>query len=724
MREAKEQQQGGGPKKKNDDEVRDKLSSRLYTYFLTTIIPYYNYSVCVVPTNTNIQANKDIVITQFKDILINIKLKDIICVVNRITYYYEIILYRAAYLIYIFNNNIDNINNNINKIHSDIKTYILTSSMYITDVNTYYAAIIAPNGNYIAVYEEEINKLKNSYNDNDTTIAILLAITNASPGIYTNDIYDKVAELQSINNIIKTKINAINTVDIPITEIQKLNILINDIIKSENEYKLYNETYENEYIRHYKDYINDLAKLLTVHDIYIITDIIKDLVAHINTILLSINTYSIIEYVYKIALLSQAYIYLLNNHITIAKSYNDILTINSIIEEIKIIYDKLSIDISNIIIRSSKSMTKADYLISYNYAYNIINYNFNLIFLVIKPYIDRMVLLNIIYNDIDTELKNKIKIITDLIYGTEINILDKLNKKPISKKHTDNKFISLFTKQNDIETNITQLYKNHNELKKIKAENNLVLDIQEDVYPSFDIFFKLANEIQPQRGIGRATREINIAGEAKPLIKKDIANLYSELITIARKLKAEKKIESENPKLINFTTNGPNNLLKVFDIYFRNVNKLGSLIPRTEGEERTINATQRQYYNPNIIIQDMVFISTIASHFKELIKYKNTKIFDIISSVEKDNEIKMYSEIINNKRKNYYNNNDYKIITLVYAGLYNIIKVKHDALMAEKEKARDKYNFIGFYGRNNIYGEVEKLFGVFDLIIEITKSTT
>ena len=120
----------------------------------------------------------------------------------------------------------------------------------------------------------------------------------------------------------------------------------------------------------------------------------------------------------------------------------------------------------------------------------------------------------------------------------------------------------------------------------------------------------------------------------------------------------------------------------------------------------------------------MVFISTIASHFKELVKYKNTKIFDIITSVEKDNEFKMYSEIINNKRKNYYNNNDYKIITLVYAGLYNIIKIKHDAIMAEKEKARDKYNFIGFYGRNNIFGEVEKLFGVFDLVVEITKSTT
>ena len=77
--------------------------------------------------------------------------------------------------------------------------------------------------------------------------------------------------------------------------------------------------------------------------------------------------------------------------------------------------------------------------------------------------------------------------------------------------------------------------------------------------------------------------------------------------------------------------------------------------------------------------------------------------------------------IINKTTKNYYNNSDYKIITIIYACLYNIIINKHQALLDIKGKGNDKYNFLGYYGKKNTFSQVQKLFGMFDLIMEITK---
>lgn len=100
---------------------------------------------------------------------------------------------------------------------------------------------------------------------------------------------------------------------------------------------------------------------------------------------------------------------------------------------------------------------------------------------------------------------------------------------------------------------------------------------------------------------------------------------------------------------------------------------------------------------------------------------KNDNIYKIISNIESDNIYKIHKFM--KKGTNYYNQDDYKIITLIYASIYNIIKMKYDLIFSLKEKnLKDKYKIIGYFDNSNTYNKIEKLFGMFDLVMAITKS--
>jgi hypothetical protein len=100
---------------------------------------------------------------------------------------------------------------------------------------------------------------------------------------------------------------------------------------------------------------------------------------------------------------------------------------------------------------------------------------------------------------------------------------------------------------------------------------------------------------------------------------------------------------------------------------------------------------------------------------------KNEKIYNILNKIEGENTYKIHKFM--KKPNNYYNNDDYKIITIIYACIYNIIQVKYTSIFNIKEKnLQDKYKIMGYFDTSNTYNKMEKLFGMFDLVMAITKS--
>jgi hypothetical protein len=83
------------------------------------------------------------------------------------------------------------------------------------------------------------------------------------------------------------------------------------------------------------------------------------------------------------------------------------------------------------------------------------------------------------------------------------------------------------------------------------------------------------------------------------LEKTNINALYSALLTKA------KTVQNGKPININITDKS---LLNIFDTYFKNVNILGTTIIRNEKVGQGA-ATSGYYYNENIIIQDIIFIT-------------------------------------------------------------------------------------------------------------------
>jgi hypothetical protein len=370
----------------------------------------------------------------------------------------------------------------------------------------------------------------------------------------------------------------------------------------------------------------------------------------------------------------------------------------------------------------------------------LIIYYFNL-------YLIKIIYLYVIAYKIFLLIDNKYKLLL-----INIDILDKSiyeNNKHLRKK--ENVFLKLFNKQNDIEENITKLYTNHEQFKQDKANGKVAILIQKEVFPPMNTLFKKNDMIQNSTEASRRSNRLqNIKlsedeeEEEKEEEKKQLIELEDgeeilmetengeeilmdtddrqerqDLIIINKlydKLIKKAAINSIKPNDIEIN-NKP--LVEIYSKYFRTISNIGSRIITAEVGQGA--DTTGEHYNENIIIQNIIFITAIANHFADLIKYKETKIFEIINTIEKDNTYKIHS-FINPKIKNhYYNNDDFKIITLVYACLYNIIKIKNDAILKEKRKGRDKYNFVGYYNKKHKYFELEKLFSMFDLVCEITK---
>jgi hypothetical protein len=352
---------------------------------------------------------------------------------------------------------------------------------------------------------------------------------------------------------------------------------------------------------------------------------------------------------------------------------------------------------------------------------------------------------------------NNIQNNNNLLSQNITEISKHINNSKFIKK--ENIFLTLYNKQNDIQENINKLYENHAEFKANKEQGKIAILIQDEVYPRNvkTLFVRKDNKkpgdvqqtrpraapvaaartrrggpIQLNLGESAARKkkrgdeeeddeddsqiEISSApaatgtGESKQLNPSKVNELYNSLVRKAAEIKGK-------PNEIDFTKKA---LADIYKEYFDNIKNVGTKIITAEKGQGAETAITGANYNENIIIQNIIFITIIANHFKEIVEYKGKQIFDIINTIDKDNTYKIHS-FITSEKSNYYNNDDYKIITLVYACLYNIIKIKHEALIREKTAGRDKYNFIGYYNKKNKYDDLEKLFSMFDLVSEITK---
>jgi len=697
---------------KKNDEKKNKLSSRLYSYVLTELLPYYNYKLCIDSANM-----KDEIINFFKEILINTTLTDIICVKNRINYYNELLLYRIIYLNKIIE---ENINIFIDFINNKITPIIFNGFKMIDELIIDYYNI--ENLNATIQYIEQINEgllsIKSNYENTLQTIQTILYITtsvNPISTITSITINTMKQNIDDINNNIKNiqehyfKDSALSLKE----SITNLSHNFNKFITNR-----YSDYYTNIYYYNTNIYKSNTSLDDARKNIHILKESITVLLQNTrfdddNLILILIFTIATFAY----SVMNFTYIYKNEVIADTSKLNKDIIIeIFEIINIIKTYKNKID---------EIKGLNE-DIIDAINVAKSLLDINYNMI-VIFNSYL--LILFNIanINNIILTSLKIEIDKLNLIIYDTDVNINETIQK--INKTYSNNKFLSLFVKQEEIRTNITGLYPNHEEFNEKKRNGYIPILIQSDVYPVNmpSLFLNKTDlkkikepsskkpatsikQIRQSRKMNEEYEDNDELGNQIGLEKTNINALYSALLTKAR------TVQNGKPININITDKS---LLNIFDTYFKNVNMLGTTIIRNEKVGQGA-ATSGYYYNENIIIQDIIFITIIANHFKEIIEYKGKKIFEIINTIEKDNTYKIHSFV--KSKNNYYNSDNYKILTIVYACLYNIIKIKHDALLLEKEKGRDKYNFIGYYGKKNKYGDVEKLFSVFDVIMEITKS--
>lgn len=696
--------QGGVPKTKND-EKKNKLSFRLYSYFITEIITHYNYNLCIIPPNIT-SNEKDNIIKIFKDILINVYLQDIICVKYRITYYNEPLLYRIGYINEIIN---DILSYFLNFITTKINNFIITNGFNaIDEIITNYTNIDALNANirYIQQVKDELLSIITYYEKTIELIEVQTVITqcvnyniNSPLNLTLNIIKQNLIDIMNINKIIKDYDFSNNSLALKDSIIYLANY--EDSFKS-NTYNIY---YNNIYLPNIVNYKSNISREIALKNINILIETISLYLAdtNINEDLIMKLIFTIAQFtlavvnfvhIYKNEIMSG--IIILNNNI-ITEIYNYCSLIEKYINEIDI---------------KIKIFTQQEIIDAINIGYKLINTNNNIIVL-IYSYLFILFNINNINYVYSTSLKPNIDELNRIVYNTTVNN-QKINK-------ITNKYLELYSKQREIEDNINKLYPNNEEFKEKKSKGHIPILIQSEVFPSNlpSLFLKKQDLLDLDKskklktnGPSRPSRFLDLeikSEENKEILldKTNINSLYQALLTKAKK---------EKPINVNITDSS---LSKIFDTYFMNVNILGTKIIKNERAGQGA-ATSAYTYNENIIIQDIIFITIIANHFKEIIEYKGKKIFEIINTIEKDNTYKIHSFI---KSKNsYYNQDNYKILTIVYACLYNIIKIKHDSLITEKAKGRDRYNFIGYYGKNNKYSDVEKLFSMFDVITEITKS--
>ena len=349
------------------------------------------------------------------------------------------------------------------------------------------------------------------------------------------------------------------------------------------------------------------------------------------------------------------------------------------------------------------------------FASNIIERNYNIIIL-IYSYLLMYYSFNNITNIVSIVLLNNIDEIDKAVYNTEIIIEDNIKKIDVKNVNTNNKFMGLYNIKNEIELNIKKLYPNYKDFEEKKKEGYIPILIQSEVFPR-DTKTLFLNKKDLEKEPKETLVKSNLKRKVGEIENKEIELQSSKITTLYKNLYQKAMIYGEL-KPVNIPINDKV-LSDIFTTFFSNTNKMGTevILNQRIGQGA---ATSGRFYNENIIIQNIIFITIVANYFKEIIEYKGKKIFEIINTIEKDNTYKIYSFI--KTKNNYYSKDDYKIITLVYACLYNIIKIKHEALLDEKEKGRDKYDFLGYYKRKNKYNQIEKLFSLFDVIMEITKS--
>jgi hypothetical protein len=703
----------GGARKVKD---RNKLSFRLYAYFLKNILSYYNYNLCYTSNMIAVQSKRDEIISSFNtNILLNFKLLNILCNNKRITPYSEILLFRILYLNKIIKNNINNlllyIKSSIEQIPINLKllNYNFT---YMNNIHDNLSKILVNNDNIITIIDTLISIT--SYSKPITPQTLICKTINDINNTYKSNIniYDLIKQL---NTMYKDTVINFNTNIIRKKELE-------DIFRNNTKYSIYLYMYE----RHITSNSNIDGKISKT----------ESKIKRYKTDLR--NSDVVIEYMFTYAL----YMYF-----NLIKSQSLITTLDNVpinISQIKKLNNNLNIIITKY--EEEIKSIESDYMSKYDNETKeaiemaLLIYYFNL-------YLIKIIYLYVIAYKIFLLIDNKYKLLL-----INIDILDKSiyeNNKHLIKK--ENIFLKLFNKQNDIEENITKLYKDHEQFKQDKANGKVAILIQKDLYPHVNTLFKKKDMMQNvAEASRRSSRLQNIKlsedeeeeeekEEKKQLIEledgeeilmetedgeeilmdTDDRQERQDLIIINKlydKLIRKAAINSIKPNDIEIN-NKP--LVEIYSKYFRTISNIGSRIITAEVGQGA--DTTGEHYNENIIIQNITFITAIANHFADLIKYKETKIFEIINTIEKDNTYKIHS-FINPKIKNhYYNNDDFKIITLVYACLYNIIKIKNDAILKEKRKGRDKYNFVGYYNKKHKYFELEKIFSMFDLVCEITK---
>ena len=725
--------EGGVAKKKapkNDDDKKiNKLTHKLYIYFVSVIIPYYNYKLCVNPITSPL--NKDL-LTSFANILTDCKFRNIACVASRSTYFNEIMLYRAAYLNKIINDDTSNINNYIDRININIKK-TFESLNDITSLNTELIIIIIDSFKlmteifkYLEIAKDNIIKtnvalinitntkpsavsIRNELNDNailiDQTIKqILPYITNIKDSRYTEDL-----ELLNANVIEFTRLYSTNIID--------------------NPYKNYFDKYQNDVLQ--LKTLNNQKEILGL--IEFITKKIKEPYEDND-----INN-SIIKKLYNTVFLSDLYLHDIKYNI----KQGELINIYKKIPYYKeLIIKNRDTIIQKLIIDNPKNDPRVEQIIHFIEYINRINYfliccydNYNFIY----KNVDSI-------NQIKEEISNIIQRIDTIIYNTDVfyeenKILDPKKHNPLKKLNANhpelNKFITLYTKKDKIYNSITSVYKDHEQLQELKRNKQLNFKLEETSnfpaeFTKFSLLSNIDNTLtqQPEKKSARLRRQQpeNVPKELLSgieeeddneeesgdnnvkILKQTINSLYSTIKT---------KITGtiyKNPKELPIKDIKP-----TFDTFFTKISILGTDIKLSENGERVKEALEGAKYNPDIYIQDIVFLSIIAKHFNDIIKMKNEKIYNILNKIEGENTYKIHKFM--KKPNNYYNNDDYKIITIIYACIYNIIQVKYTSIFNIKEKnLQDKYKIMGYFDTSNTYNKMEKLFGMFDLVMAITKS--
>ena len=714
---------GGVAKKKapkNDDDKKiNKLTHRLYIYFVSVIIPHYNYKLCVNPVNpVTSPLNKDL-LTSFSNILTDCKFRNIACVASRSTYFNEIMLYRAAYLNKIIKDETNNINNYIDRININIQktfeslndiTSLKTELIIIIDSFKLMTEILK----YLEIATENIKKTNTS----------LINITNAKPSVVNNELNNNAILInQRINGILPFITNIKNS-----RYTEDLELLKDAVIEFRTLYSRY--ILNNPYKNYFDTYEQDVINLNTLNTQEQILNIIRIITEKINKPYEDndINN-SIIQKLYYTVFLSDLYLHDIKYNIKQGK-----LNINNQIQYYKeLIINNRETIIQKLITDNPKNDSLVEQII------NFIEYIININYYLICCYDKYIYISKNIYsiNQIIPNITNIIQRIDTIIYNTDVfyeenNILDPMKYNPLKKlkdNHPElNKFITLYTKKDKIYNSITTVYKDHEQLQQLKKTKELNFKLEETSnFPADFTKFSLLSNIdnisksQPQKISSRLKRQpvelqnIEEDEEDEPgdnnvkILKENINKLYN---AIKRKLAAT---TTKNPKELPIKDMKP-----IFDTFFTNISILGTEIKLSENGERVKNAIEGAKYNPEIYIQDIVFLTIIAKHFNDIIKMKNDKIYNILNKIEGENTYKIHKFM--KKPNNYYNNDDYKIITIIYTCIYNIIQVKYISIFNIKEKnLQDKYKIMGYFDTSNTYNKMEKLFGMFDLVMAITK---